>query len=108
MASSLLVSLSTKHDMLVKLIPSAGADDNASGVVVLLETLRAVLRSGLRPERTTEIHWYAAEEAGYLGSAALVADYRSKDHKVLGMACVSYTLVSDSRAWADNACSMTP
>ncbi|KAF5139431.1 putative leucine aminopeptidase [Metarhizium anisopliae] len=44
---------------------SPGADDDGSGTVVVLEALRVLAASGLRPRNTIEFHWYAAEECGY-------------------------------------------
>jgi hypothetical protein len=52
-----------------------GADDNASGVAVLLEILRALAASEARFERTVEFHFYAAEEPGLVGSKDLVSKY---------------------------------
>jgi hypothetical protein len=47
--------------------PHPGADDNASGVAVLLELARTLGRSW-RPERTVVFVAFAGEEAGRLGS----------------------------------------
>jgi len=44
-----------------------GADDNASGVAVMLELAKA-LASGEKPQRTTVFIAFAGEEAGLLGS----------------------------------------
>lgn len=38
-----------------------GADDDGSGSVTILESYRALLSAGFRPERSVEFHWYAAE-----------------------------------------------
>lgn len=45
-----------------------GADDNASGVAVVTEALRVLLKSGYRPARTLKFVAYAAEEVGLRGS----------------------------------------
>jgi leucyl aminopeptidase len=45
-----------------------GADDDASGIASLTETLRAALAAGYRPARTVFFIGYAGEEAGLLGS----------------------------------------
>lgn len=45
-----------------------GADDDASGISSLTETLRAAVAAGYRPARTVFIMGYAGEEAGLLGS----------------------------------------
>ncbi len=50
-----------------------GADDNASGVSVLLELAR-VLAGSLKPERTVVFAAFAGEEAGRLGSRHYLSD----------------------------------
>ncbi|XP_021945455.1 leucine aminopeptidase 1 [Folsomia candida] len=62
-----------------------GADDNASGSVVVLETLRVLVESGYIPKRTIEFHWYAAEEVGLRGSAAIASSYSTNRVNVVGM-----------------------
>lgn len=52
-----------------------GADDNASGSAALLETYRALLQHGYAPRVPLEFHWYAGEEAGFLGSGQVAAAY---------------------------------
>ena len=41
-----------------------GADDNGSGVVVILEALRVLAESGYQPKNTLEFHFYGGEEGG--------------------------------------------
>jgi hypothetical protein len=45
-----------------------GADDNASGTAVLLETARAIMDSGEQPRRSVAFVWVSGEEKGLLGS----------------------------------------
>jgi bacterial leucyl aminopeptidase len=45
-----------------------GADDDASGIASLTETLRAAMAVGYKPARTVFFIGYAGEEAGLLGS----------------------------------------
>lgn len=59
-----------------------GADDNASGSVTVLETLRVLAAAGFKPENSLEFHWYAGEEIGLVGSADIWADYKSKGKPV--------------------------
>jgi leucyl aminopeptidase len=53
-------------------VRAPGGDDDGSGTVTILETLRVLLTSKNiiegRTENTVEFHWYAAEGAGLLGS----------------------------------------
>ncbi|ODM92510.1 putative leucine aminopeptidase 1 [Orchesella cincta] len=53
-------------------LQAPGADDNGSGSVTVLETLREIVESGLILNRTVEFQWYAAEEIGLRGSQALL------------------------------------
>ncbi|OXA60778.1 Leucine aminopeptidase 1 [Folsomia candida] len=62
-----------------------GADDNASGSVVVLETLRVLIEGGYIPKRTIEFHWYAAEEVGLRGSADIASTYNTNRVNVVGM-----------------------
>jgi hypothetical protein len=45
-----------------------GADDNASGVAALLETIEAISDSGIRPRRSILFAFWDGEEMGMLGS----------------------------------------
>jgi hypothetical protein len=45
-----------------------GADDNASGTSVLLETIQAISRSGLQTRRSILFAFWDAEERGFVGS----------------------------------------
>jgi len=62
-----------------------GADDNASGSVTVLETLRVLVSSGVRPRRSVEFHWYAAEEVGLRGSGAIAQSYSNNNVNVTAM-----------------------
>jgi leucyl aminopeptidase len=63
---------------------SPGAEDDGSGTVVLLEALRVLAASGIQPKNTIEFHWYAAEEAGLLGSKDVWASYKASAQNVIG------------------------
>jgi leucyl aminopeptidase len=62
-----------------------GADDNGSGVVVLLEALRVLANAGFKPKNTLEFHFYAGEEGGLLGSQAVFSSYKASGKKVLAV-----------------------
>ena len=58
--------------------PNPAADDCASGSSVIAETLRVLVNQKFVPKRPIEIHWYAAEEVGLLGSDAVAEDYAKR------------------------------
>lgn len=62
-----------------------GADDNASGTATNLEIFRVLMESGSKFDRTIEIHGYAAEEAGLVGSANMAKYYRDNKINVVSM-----------------------
>jgi len=62
-----------------------GADDDGSGTVTVLEVFRVFLASGYLPKRPVEFQWYAAEEAGLLGSQAIAQAYKASNRTVVGM-----------------------
>ncbi|WP_144392084.1 M20/M25/M40 family metallo-hydrolase [Pleionea sediminis] len=63
-----------------------GYDDNASGIAVVTETLRAIVQSGYQPQRTVKLMGYAAEEVGLRGSGDIASDYLSNGVDVVGVA----------------------
>ncbi|KAI0079660.1 peptidase [Panus rudis PR-1116 ss-1] len=66
-------------------LPAPGADDDGSGTVTILESYRALISSNFRPIRPVEFHWYAAEEGGLLGSAAVAQAYEARSANVYAM-----------------------
>lgn len=58
--------------------------DDGTGTVVLLEALRVLAESGLKPNNTIEFHWYAAEEGGMLGSQDIWSVYKAARKNVVG------------------------
>ncbi|KAJ8453453.1 hypothetical protein ONZ45_g19711 [Pleurotus djamor] len=56
---------------------SPGADDDGSGSINVLATLKALLKDGFKPSTPLEFHWYAGEEGGLLGSDAIAKQYKA-------------------------------
>ncbi|KAH7014221.1 uncharacterized protein B0I36DRAFT_255752 [Microdochium trichocladiopsis] len=68
---------------------AAGADDDGSGSMAILEAFRVLLTdakivAGQAPN-TLEFHWYAAEEGGLLGSQAIFQQYARDGRNVAAM-----------------------
>ncbi|WP_413531487.1 M20/M25/M40 family metallo-hydrolase [Empedobacter brevis] len=61
-----------------------GADDNASGIATITEILRVLLKNNFKPQRTTEIMAYAAEEVGLVGSKEIAKKYAQENKNVIG------------------------
>lgn len=61
---------------------SPGADDDGSGTVTILEAFRVLINAGFDPVFPVEFQWYAAEEAGLLGSQDIAATYKAQGRPV--------------------------
>lgn len=61
---------------------SSGATDNGAGTVVMMEVLRAMHASGLRPKRTLRVVLFSGEEQGLLGSKAYLAGHMAERDKI--------------------------
>jgi carboxypeptidase Q len=55
-----------------------GALDNGCGAALVIDTLRTIKASGLRPKRTIRFILFSGEEEGLLGSRAYVATHRAE------------------------------
>ncbi|KAG8798778.1 hypothetical protein FRC17_007323, partial [Serendipita sp. 399] len=62
-----------------------GADDDGTGCVNLIEAFRKLTAAGFKPANPVEFHWYAGEEGGLLGSAAIAKSYANANTAVRGM-----------------------
>ena len=62
-----------------------GADDNASGIAIATESLRAIVETGFKPERTIKLMGYAAEEVGLRGSNEIANQHKSNNANVIGV-----------------------
>jgi len=61
-------------------------DDDGSAVTVLVTAFAALLKTGFAPtSRPLELHFYAAEEGGLLGSKAVARDYAEKGQAIHGL-----------------------
>jgi bacterial leucyl aminopeptidase len=60
----------------------AGADDNGSGTVTIMEAFRVIAKSSYLPKRTIEFMFYSAEESGLIGSRLIANQYKSRNKKV--------------------------
>lgn len=75
--------LDTIHPRNNKFAP--GADDNASGTATNIEIFRGLMQQEFKPQRSIEIHAYAAEEIGLVGSQEMAEDYAAQNKKVQAM-----------------------
>ena len=62
-----------------KFARAPGADDNGSGSTAVMLAFEAILMSGFVPARTLEVHFYAGEERGLLGSRYMADKYQLLD-----------------------------
>ncbi|KAG7094537.1 hypothetical protein E1B28_005365 [Marasmius oreades] len=62
-----------------------GADDDASGVAVMMAIMRILKGSNYQGTYAIEAHAYAGEEGGLLGSQALAKSYKAAGKNIRGM-----------------------
>ncbi len=62
-----------------------GADDDASGIATMTESVRALFELGFVPNRTIEVMAYAAEEVGLVGSAEIAEEYADNNVDVISV-----------------------
>ena len=55
-----------------------GATDNGTGVVAIMEVLRAIQSTGLKPRRTIRVVLFSGEEQGHWGSKAYVEAHKAE------------------------------
>lgn len=73
-----------------------GADDDASGIATMTESIRALFESGFVPNKTIEVMAYAAEEIGLVGSAEIAQDYANNNVNVISAVQFDMTLYNGS------------
>ena len=76
-----------------------GADDDASGIASITETIRVLIAKGFRPKRTVQFMAYAAEEVGLVGSKNIAENYRAQNKNVIGV--VQLDMTNFAGTWAD-------
>lgn len=74
-----------------------GADDDGSGSVTVLEVTRSLLSSDVRFKKPIYVMWYAAEEAGLVGSQYVVRDFKEKKIPVSEVLHLDMTGFPDSQ-----------
>ncbi|CAE6527697.1 unnamed protein product [Rhizoctonia solani] len=62
-----------------------GADDDASGISVILQALQILKANGWSGSRAVEFHAYGGEEGGLLGSSTVAKQYKSAGKSVHAM-----------------------
>ncbi|KAL1664644.1 hypothetical protein GGF50DRAFT_127039 [Schizophyllum commune] len=62
-----------------------GADDDASGIAVVLQVAQILAKNHYQGSRTIEFHAYAGEEGGLLGSQTVASKYAAAGTKVAAM-----------------------
>ncbi|CAE7067640.1 unnamed protein product [Rhizoctonia solani] len=62
-----------------------GADDDASGISVILQALQILKANGWSGSRAVEFHAYGGEEGGLLGSSTVAKQYKSAGKAVYAM-----------------------
>jgi leucyl aminopeptidase len=62
-----------------------GADDDASGVAALTEILRVIKAKNMLFKRNVELHAYAAEEVGLIGSADIAGKRKNAGSTIVSM-----------------------
>jgi len=89
---------------------SPGADDNASGIACLTETLRILMQNSYSPTRTIKFISYAGEEGGLLGSSELARAHKQASANVIGVMQLDMTnykgSVKDIYMMSDNSSSV--
>ena len=68
-----------------------GADDNASGIATITETIRIAMEMGYKPKRTIKFMAYAAEEVGLRGSKEIAQRYKREGKNVVGVVQLDMT-----------------
>jgi len=63
--------------------PASGATDNGAGSAVMMEVMRIIKATGLKPKRTIRIALWGGEEQLYLGSMAYAQEHYGKVNETI-------------------------
>jgi len=91
-----VVIIGAHEDSITSRADAPGADDDASGVSVLLETYRVLAQNGFKPSRSIEFHTYSAEEVGLRGSMDIANNYQKNGVNVVSMMQLDMTMYPGS------------
>ncbi|CAE6384093.1 unnamed protein product [Rhizoctonia solani] len=83
------------------MIAAPGADDDASGVSVIMAIMRILKANSYQGAYAIEAHAYAGEEGGLLGSQKLAKDYKAQNKTIRGM--LNFEMVGYQPATSTNA-----
>ncbi|KAJ1306256.1 hypothetical protein OPQ81_010960 [Rhizoctonia solani] len=81
-------------------VKAPGADDDASGVAVIMSIMRILKANNYQGTYAIEVHAYAGEEGGLLGSKNLATEYKGQNKTVRGM--LDFEMVGYQPATATN------
>jgi len=87
-----VVVIGAHEDSITSRAEAPGADDDASGVSVLLEAYRILVENNFVPSRTIEFQTYAAEEVGLRGSQDIAVNYAQTGVNVVSMLQMDMTM----------------
>lgn len=89
----------------------AGADDDGSGAVTILETARTLIASNLQFQNPIYLIWYAGEEWGCIGSIRVVEEFKKQNipvKAVMQLDQIGYAYNNDPTMWIFNDENLDP
>ncbi len=87
--------LSAHLDSISNTDKAPGADDDATGVAILVEIIRLINDDQINFTRTVEFHFYAAEEIGLIGSRDIANNYKKEAKAVSSLLQIDMAGYSD-------------
>lgn len=92
-----IVFLGDHADSISSGYEAPGADDNASGIATMTETLRVLIANNIKPKKTLQFMAFAAEEVGLWGSMDVARSYRKSFKNVVGVLQLYMTLFKGTK-----------